>query len=80
VRRISELENGSVANPHPKTIDPIIVALGITDAELSECAKSVNAKPNPDLDLAYKNASELIRRLAVQFEQGRNIQFDRKHR
>jgi transcriptional regulator with XRE-family HTH domain len=31
-RRISELENGTVANPHPKTIDPIISTLKISDA------------------------------------------------
>lgn len=31
VRRISELESGTVANPHPKTIDPLIVALKISD-------------------------------------------------
>ncbi|WP_139285768.1 helix-turn-helix transcriptional regulator [Tardiphaga sp. OK245] len=37
-RRISELENGTVENPHPKTIDPIISVLKISEDELRECA------------------------------------------
>ncbi|WP_334150067.1 helix-turn-helix domain-containing protein [Hyphomicrobium sp.] len=67
-RRISELENGTVANPHLKTIDPIIVTLKITDAELEECAASVAFKPDEDLDRAYREARNLIDAVAKQFE------------
>ena len=33
--RISELENGKVAKPHPKTVDAIAVALGISDETIN---------------------------------------------
>ncbi|KMW59952.1 hypothetical protein AIOL_000101 [Candidatus Rhodobacter oscarellae] len=68
VRRISELENGLVSNPHLKTIDPLIVYLKITDEELDECAKDGGYQPNPELDLAFKEASGLIRKLAQKFD------------
>ncbi|MFT5945632.1 MAG: tetratricopeptide (TPR) repeat protein [Yoonia sp.] len=67
-RRISELESGKVANPHPKTIDPIIVTLGITEEELANCAAESNVKPDPALELAYSEAQTLIDELAAQFE------------
>lgn len=67
-RRISELESGSVANPHPKTIDPIITALGITEAEIEKCAKASAAQMDPDLDRAYREARNLIEAIARQFE------------
>ncbi|MER9601524.1 hypothetical protein [Mesorhizobium sp. M0243] len=67
-RRISELESGSVANPHPKTIDPIIAALGITTSEIEACAKQASAKPEDDLDRAYREARNLIEAIARQFE------------
>ncbi|MBE7638241.1 hypothetical protein GUA87_15385 [Sneathiella sp. P13V-1] len=67
-RRISELESGKVINPHPKTIDPIIVTLGISDDELAECAARAIRPPNGQLDLAYSEASTLIENLAIQFE------------
>lgn len=34
--RISELENGKVPNPQAKTIDALVVALGISDEELRQ--------------------------------------------
>ncbi|WP_170360622.1 helix-turn-helix domain-containing protein [Ruegeria arenilitoris] len=68
VRRISELENGLVSNPHLKTIDPLIVYLKITEEELDECAGEVGYQPNPALDLAFKEASGLIRKLAQKFD------------
>lgn len=68
VRRISEIENGLVSNPHPKTIDPIIVALKITDEELEACAKQSNFVPNQDLDKAYREARNLIDTLLYKFE------------
>lgn len=67
-RRISELENGTVANPHLKTIDPIIVTLGISTAEVELCAKQARAKPDDDLDRAYREARNLIDAIARQFE------------
>src|ERR1700733_4608727 len=67
-RRISELENGTVANPHPKTIDPIISILGISDPEIEECAAQANSHPDSDLDRAYREARNLIEALAKQFE------------
>jgi transcriptional regulator with XRE-family HTH domain len=67
-RRISELENGTVANPHPKTIDPIIVALKISEAELEECAKNARVVEDTDLDRAYREARNLIDAIARQFE------------
>lgn len=68
VRRISELESGLVSNPHPRTIDPIISALHITEAEIEECAKSAASVATDDLAAAYQNAMALIDSLAQQFE------------
>ncbi|NMG38399.1 hypothetical protein GRZ55_03980 [Chelativorans sp. ZYF759] len=68
VRRISELENGLVANPHPKTIDPIISVLHISSEEVEECAKRTGGRIDPDLDRAYREARNLIEALAYQFE------------
>jgi len=67
-RRISELESGLVANPHPKTIDPIIVALKILPGEIEECAKRANRQPDIDLDRAYREARNLIDAISRQFE------------
>lgn len=67
-RRISELENGTVANPHPKTIDPIIATLGISEDELAECARRSGARHDDDLDRAYREARNLIDAIARQFE------------
>tara|TARA_R110002110_G_scaffold57317_4_gene163925 strand:- start:1388 stop:3169 length:1782 start_codon:yes stop_codon:yes gene_type:complete len=67
-RRISELENGQVANPHAKTIDPIIVTLGISEAELEECAKAAVSEPDPKLSAAYSEASEMLDKLSEQFD------------
>jgi transcriptional regulator with XRE-family HTH domain len=71
-RRISELESGKVANPHAATIDPIIVALKITDEELEACAKQAASKPTSDLDEAYRAARNLIEAAARQFEHAPN--------
>jgi hypothetical protein len=67
-RRISELENGTVANPHPKTIDPIILVLKISNAELGQCAAESHSLPDEDLDRAYREARNLIDAIAKQFE------------
>jgi len=42
--RISELENGHVAKPHQRIVDALVVALGITDVELTA---ALNATPHP---------------------------------
>lgn len=68
VRRISELESGSVANPHPKTIDPLIVALKISDEELEQCMRASQYQPDADLEDAYRDAKNLIEALLYQFE------------
>jgi len=68
VRRISELEGGLVANPHPRTLDPLIVALKITEEQVEECAKRTSATPDPALDNAYREARNLIEAIAWQFE------------
>lgn len=68
VRRISELESGKVANPHPATIDPIIVALGITDEELERCARQGSEGAPTDLDEAFRSARNLIEAIAKKFE------------
>jgi transcriptional regulator with XRE-family HTH domain len=70
-RRISELETGSVAQPHLKTINPIINALGITDAEIEACAKQAVEAIDPDLDRAFREARNLLDALAAQFEHAR---------
>ncbi|MEP0963750.1 MAG: helix-turn-helix domain-containing protein [Roseobacter sp.] len=67
-RRISELESGQVANPHAKTIDPIIVTLGISEVELEECAKAAVSEPDSKLSAAYSEASEMLDKLAEQFD------------
>lgn len=71
VRRISELETGQVTSPHSKTIDPIIATLGITEAEIEDCARATNAKVDPDFDRAYREARNLIDVLAYQFDHAR---------
>ncbi len=71
VRRISELETGQVSNPHPKTIDPIIATLGITDEEIEACARATNTEVDPDLDRAYREVRNLIDALAYQFDHAR---------
>ncbi len=68
VRRISELEGGLVSNPHPRTIDPIISVLGITGAEIEECARAGASTLKDDLADAYREAVALIDDLARQFE------------
>ncbi|KPP88738.1 MAG: hypothetical protein HLUCCO07_11940 [Rhodobacteraceae bacterium HLUCCO07] len=68
VRRISELENGLVSNPHLKTIDPLIVYLKITDEELDECASEGGYQANAALELAYNDALILISKLAQKFD------------
>lgn len=67
-RRVSELESGSVANPHAKTIDPIINILKITQEEIEECARKSTFVPDSDLDRAYREARNLIESIARQFE------------
>ena len=67
-RRISELENGTVANPHPKTIDPIISVLRISEAELEKCAAESHSLRDEGLDRAYREARNLIDAIARQFE------------
>jgi len=67
-RRISELESGLVANPHPKTIDPIISVLKITDAEIQQCVTSSTKAEFTELDRAYREARNLIDAVALQFE------------
>ena len=68
VRRISELESGSVADPHPKTIDPLIVALKISDEELAQCMRASQFEPDADLEEAYRDAKNLIDALLYRFD------------
>ncbi|WP_155253572.1 helix-turn-helix domain-containing protein [Bradyrhizobium japonicum] len=68
VRRVIELEKGTVANPHPKTIDPIIAVLQITEEELEACAKGTDFQPDRELDRAYREARNLIEAISRQFE------------
>lgn len=35
--RISELENGRVANPHQRNVDALVVALGLTESDVASC-------------------------------------------
>jgi transcriptional regulator with XRE-family HTH domain len=67
-RRISELESGLVANPHPKTIDPLISVLGISDDDIEQCARVTHSGPDGDLDRAYREARNMIEAVARQFE------------
>lgn len=71
VRRISEIENGLVADPQPRTIDPLIVALGITEEELDACVASAPWQPDPELDRAYRHARALLEAAAARFELAR---------
>lgn len=71
VRRISEIENGLVADPQPKTIDPLVVALGITDSELDACAASAPWQPDPELERANREARALFEAAAARFEYAR---------
>ncbi|WP_147252089.1 helix-turn-helix transcriptional regulator [Thalassospira profundimaris] len=68
VRRISELENGTVSNPHPRTIDPLLVALGVSESEIAKCAEEANYHPDDDLTEAYAHIESTLRTVAEQFE------------
>jgi len=68
VRRISELENGTVSNPHPKTIDPLLVTLGISDAEIEKCAEEANYRPDETLTEAYSHIESTLQRISEQFD------------
>ncbi|MGC8202503.1 helix-turn-helix domain-containing protein [Aliiroseovarius sp. PTFE2010] len=52
--RISELENGRIAKPHPKTVDALAVALNITDETISGL---LNQQPHP---LIYDNMCDFF--------------------
>lgn len=67
-RRISELENGLVANPHPATIDPIISVLGISEEELERCAEGRGKKSNLHLESVDEGAEELFSLLAQRYD------------
>jgi len=41
--RISDLENGKIANPQQKTVDALVVALNITPGELEKCREESRA-------------------------------------
>lgn len=71
VRRISELENGLVANPQPKTIDPLISVLAITHEELEACLADTPWQPDPELERAFREARALIEGAAARFELAR---------
>lgn len=68
-RRISELENGTVANPFPSTTDPIINALNISDAEIEECVKKSLKNSDTKLEEAYQQASHFLQDVAHSFDQ-----------
>ncbi|WP_147250402.1 helix-turn-helix domain-containing protein [Thalassospira lucentensis] len=68
VRRISELENGTVSNPHPRTIDPLLVALGVSEPEIAKCAEEANYHPDDNLTEAYSHIESTLRKVAEQFE------------
>lgn len=71
VRRISEIENGLVSDPQPRTLDPLVVALGITEVELEACVASAPWQPDPELSRAYREARALLEAAAARFELAR---------
>ena len=46
--QISDLERGKIANPQAKIVDPLVVALEITDEELRACREPVGLPPEGD--------------------------------
>jgi tetratricopeptide (TPR) repeat protein/ribosome-binding protein aMBF1 (putative translation factor) len=66
VRRIIDLENGDVARPHAKTVDPLVVCLGITREELAVCSSAgrFSEKERSVLGLSR----ELLENLSTRFE------------
>lgn len=68
VRRISELETGKVENPHPKTIDPIISVLKISDEEIENCAEAIGGRQHDELTDVYRESSNLIETLLYRFD------------
>ena len=66
VRRIIELESGSVSRPHVKTIDPLVVYFNISETELDKCR---NFGLFTTSECQQINLSrELIENLALRFE------------
>ena len=66
IRRIVELENGQVARPQWKTIQPLAETLNITESELERCRTLPTVRPQERNKL--KLSRNLIERLANMFE------------
>jgi transcriptional regulator with XRE-family HTH domain len=66
VRRIIELENGSVRRPHAKTIDALVVFFNITEEELERCRKHGRFKSTDAETIGLPR--ELLENLALRFE------------
>ncbi len=64
--RISELENGKVANPRASTIDPIIDNLNIPWEEIDACRKPPS-EPKPDAPPDTGLPNDLLENLAQRF-------------
>ncbi len=66
VRRIIELENGTVRRPQIKTVDPLVAFFGITKEELEACRKYglFSEKEQTNIGLSR----ELLENLALRFE------------
>src|SRR5579871_1045366 len=71
VRRISEIENGLVANPQPRTIDPLISVLAITEEELEACMAEAPWQPDAELERAFREARALLEAAAARFDLAR---------
>jgi transcriptional regulator with XRE-family HTH domain len=66
VRRIIDLENGSVKRPHVKTVDPLVAYFGITREELSACKQHGLFSQTEQARIGLSRA--LMENLALRFE------------
>lgn len=66
VRRIIDLENGTVRRPHIKTVDPLVAYFGITREELNQCKQHGLFSEREQAGVGLSRA--LMENLALRFE------------
>ena len=66
VRRIIELENGTVRRPQAKTVDALVVYFGITDGELESCRQHGLFSEKEKIGIGLSR--QLMENLALRFE------------
>lgn len=66
VRRINDLETGTVNRPHAKTVDALVVALDIREEELANCRLNKMFTPSEEAEIGLSRL--LMENLAQRFD------------